>query len=1677
MKKAIIYLSLALFFIYSPSFLFAQGHDGLYGNEWIDYTPGKKYYKIKVTADGMYRVPASVLANAGASGINVDGIQLFHQGKEIPIHVEATNGNLNYVQFYGKKNRGEYDVHVYNDPAHHFNEEYSLYNDTATYFLTWSNVPSTQRFTNTPVNLTNLPAKEPYFMHTNKLVLNSTHNLGVDWQVATERLTKSTFEYGEGFGGPLAKVQSYSVPTEFPYNGNVNATASVKAFAKSNDYDHILTIGSSSTVYATHNIVKANVGKYSATFPNSTIQSGTTVIKAEGLLNALDQFHIAYLEVNYPRLFQFNNDVIFAFNMPASTTRKYLEIDNFDLTNAGQNQLYLYDLTNNIRIACYYPGSGNKLLTTLDPSTVDRELVLVNEGNSSAYQQIFSVSPVEFRNFDSPIFAPSNYVIITHPILKSNSTGGNPIFDYRAYRQSPAGGSFITAEIDIQELYDQFAYGITHHPLAVRHFTHYIKNRWTNPEYIYIIGKGRTYSEVRNTSNNLLIPTFGYPASDNLLVASIQSDEPTIAIGRLAATTGDQVSTYLQKIIDTEAQKNAAQTLLDKGWTKNILHLGGGKNSNEQNIIRTHLDSMKAKIERTFFGGRVESFFKSTTNPIQVAQSSYLDSLINSGVSMITFFGHSSPNSFDFNLDHPQNYNNYQKYPLIMALGCYGGSIYEAAPLISENFVFEPQAGASVFLASNGASALSALNAFAQRFYSYTSRGLYNQGASKALKQAIGDLYNSNPLFYPNTIQMVCHYMSYHGDPAFRISSADYPDYYIDDNLVSHSPELVTVQMPTFNLELDLYNLGTAIDTVFNIRVERTFPDGTVSFVTNQQVTAPYYNSLVNIPIPIGTANSLGINKFTIKIDSDNDIDEQPAPSAEYNNIVIDYCVTILSDAIVPIYPYEFAIVPNTPITLKASTGNTFAQAQTYVLQIDTTEYFNSPLLNQTTITQVGGLVEWTPSMSYMDSTVYYWRVSNDSTSPSAGYNWATSSFIHIAGSYPGWNQSHFFQYLKDEHTNVTLQEPSREFKFINTIQDVVVTTGYVHSPQTIHPENLALYFNGNKVDKCRCSLENGVYVAVVEPGTLRFWDLPSTGQPNLPTTYGAFNCDLSNRTAYQFLFKSTPNGRDSLRNFIDNVIPNDHYVFVYTLNNADALNWDQDLINTFASHGGSFINTWINNATSNNIPPWAFFFKKGDPSYPFTMHSLGTSPADAVTISGSLQEDWFQGTQTSTLIGPANYWGSMHWRKSSNANDETHVSVYGLDANQNNRELLIGPTTVLDTVLTSIDPAAHPYLELVWNTLDSINKTPAQLDYWRVIADMVPEAALRPELFVHLDSSCIQRGQEISLNIAMENISPVDMDSMLVRFAILGTQLEQYVRLDSLLSGDTLNASVTFPSTNFVGENQQLLVEINPNNDQPEKYHFNNIGLAPFVVKQDQVNPILDVTFDGVHIMNKDIVSGTPEIIVTLTDDNQYLGLDNLEDFSLILRHSSFPNGELALTPETTDMQFYPSDPTKLGEENKAKIIVHPDLKADGLYTLFVSAVDKTGNNSGDLSYSVDFEVINKPSISNLLNYPNPFTTSTQFVFTLTGRELPDYMKIQILTVTGRVVREITQEELGPLRIGINRTEYAWDGKDEFGDQLANGVYLYRVITKRNGQDYDIYSNRTDYIFRQGFGKMYLMR
>ena len=282
---------------------------------------------------------------------------------------------------------------------------------------------------------------------------------------------------------------------------------------------------------------------------------------------------------------------------------------------------------------------------------------------------------------------------------------------------------------------------------------------------------------------------------------------------------------------------------------------------------------------------------------------------------------------------------------------------------------------------------------------------------------------------------------------------------------------------------------------------------------------------------------------------------------------------------------------------------------------------------------------------------------------------------------------------------------------------------------------------------------------------------------------------------------------------------------------------------------------------------------------------------------------------------------------------------------------------------------------------------------------------------------------------------------------------------------------------TRSLSGNNIIFVNFNPDNDQPEQYQFNNFGFRNLYVKPDSLHPLLDVTFDGVHILNRDIVSSRPDIIVKLKDEAKWLVLN---DTSLVQLQVRYPDGSLRRFFFDNDtLVFTPAGPAPAAD-NTATMNFKPYFTKDGDYELIVSGKDRSENTAGNIEYRVGFQVINKPMISNMLNYPNPFTTSTAFVFTITGREVPQNIRIQILTITGKIVRDITKNELGPLRIGRNITEFKWDGTDQYGQKLANGIYLYRVITNLNGKSLDKYKandDETDKYFNKGYGKMYLMR
>jgi flagellar hook assembly protein FlgD len=274
--------------------------------------------------------------------------------------------------------------------------------------------------------------------------------------------------------------------------------------------------------------------------------------------------------------------------------------------------------------------------------------------------------------------------------------------------------------------------------------------------------------------------------------------------------------------------------------------------------------------------------------------------------------------------------------------------------------------------------------------------------------------------------------------------------------------------------------------------------------------------------------------------------------------------------------------------------------------------------------------------------------------------------------------------------------------------------------------------------------------------------------------------------------------------------------------------------------------------------------------------------------------------------------------------------------------------------------------------------------------------------------------------------------------------------------------------------------VTVNPvTNRQPELYFFNNtLTLAPYTVGDRNVPPTLDVAVDGRHLLDGDIVSPRPAISIQLKDEDRLRHIKDASAFTVLLQKPGQATATLINTTGNSEIQFTTDSTSQTGSVARLDFQPGKNNELDnGVYTLQVQGRDRASNAAGTQTYQVRFEVVKESTITNVYPYPNPVTSKARFVFTVTGQELPRDMKIQIMTLTGKVVREIFMSELGPLHIGNNITDYAWDGTDQYGDRLANGTYLYRVSLNDPSKEFSQRPTSGDKAFQKDWGKLVLLR
>ena len=1662
---------LALLFLVLSLPVFAQmpAADGTvrYGNEWIDYDA--TYLRVPVAADGLVRLTNAQLTAAGLAG---DDLVLHHDGESVPF-ARTADGLI----FYGERNRGELDRFLFPDPdSMQLNPAFSMHTDTAVYYLTTG--AGGRPFA--PAPIVGTPQERTDLFRTAETVAGDHYSKSF---FRTEGSNSSSiyfshYELADGFGsratndllsGNGDQLTSVTLPLPGAYGG-----ASTLRVRYGVAFDaHRVEISADGNLLGT--FADNEWAVRDATF--NFLPSGESVtVDLRGTQGDRDKPNLAFATVTYRATTAFDDDMR-SFVVPAANVPTRIRLTDLGAA-AGAGTV----------LNSYAPAAGYVVSATVqaDGSAVfdfpaSAEDVAYHLGLPAFLSSAPAAAPYSFTDL-LPATERTNYLLLTSRRLHGPNVDG--IADYR---RSPAGGGYTVTVVDVEDLYEAFGYGVARHPMAIRNYVAAARRVAPGLQYLFLVGRGRELPDLRAADDlaaartTYFLPSFGFPASDNLLTADLGGVTPNLSTGRLAAINDGEVGIYLRKLRAVEAQINQGeQTIADRDWMKQVLHLGGGGTPGEQSSIKSRLARMTDTIELSDMGANVTAFFKTSSEPIEDSRQTAIFDRINNGTGIITFMGHSSSQTFDFSIDDPNNYFNTDRYPFMLSLGCYSGDAFTPARSISERFLFLQDKGAIAFAASKGVGYIGALGLWGAELYGNIGTDTYGMGIGDAMRASIAHFAGTSNF----TLGILLEQFALSGDPAYRLHPRPGPDFVVDARSVRFEPEVVPAQDPTFIAELRLLNLGTKADRdSLDLRFRQQLPSGEIVDLLTERVATPAYDDLLRVELPNPGLPAVGGNRIFVSVDASREIDELPLPGAELNNDLTTagspgIPLTFIANTAKVAFPPRYAVIGG-PVELIASTTDALAAEREYVVQVAADRRFTN-LLTADRITSPGGILRYSPALTPTDSTTYYWRISPDSTfTEGAGYIWSESSFTWVAAQPAervGWAMQDAGQTVDGGFVNI-LRDTSRfGWSFAKDVTDITNFNAVYRNRRMPRFE-----FNGQRFGATHeWRIQSGLQVVVIDTlrNTTPFW-LHNPGG-------GEYNSAPGASLVWAFDTK-TAAGRAGFIQFLDEAVDPGKYVFVYSVQRGTDIDYfSDDWLADSETVGTTILDVLEEQGalqaralTELGSVPYLFAFQK---DFGALTEAIAQDQSDTIVMQTDIFGNWDRGNWVTEPVGPALSWDKIDITISDiNLTPDTDSIVYkvygvandGVETIVEEDVLPIRLSRLYQIDVSNVSAVTYPYLKVQLDLYDGASRTVATVESVYVDYASSGDVAVNPRvLFVAPDS--IQGGEDLVIEAGYQNISRTGMDSLLVELTVRNDLNETTVLRQlrpALAAGGEGNTSFNVNTDSLNGTLRYGLV-LNPRQHQPENVTFNNVIESQITLKQDLINPVVDVLFDGERINDGALVSSRPQIRILVRDENEQLLLIDTSAIQLTLTDPSNQRTRISVTDGRATFS-----PGSEGD-NSAEILFEPELLEDGVYRLEVVASDRSANVAGRFAYEKAFEVVNKHTISNVLTYPNPFSDQTRFVYTLTGSELPQQFRIQIMTISGRVVRDIDLMQFEDIKFGTHQTDFAWDGTDEYGDLLANGVYLYRVIASNNEREvFEKRDNGTDQFFARGLGKVVIVR
>lgn len=209
----------------------------------------------------------------------------------------------------------------------------------------------------------------------------------------------------------------------------------------------------------------------------------------------------------------------------------------------------------------------------------------------------------------------------------------------------------------------------------------------------------------------------------------------------------------------------------------------------------------------------------------------------------------------------------------------------------------------------------------------------------------------------------------------------------------------------------------------------------------------------------------------------------------------------------------------------------------------------------------------------------------------------------------------------------------------------------------------------------------------------------------------------------------------------------------------------------------------------------------------------------------------------------------------------------------------------------------------------------------------------------------------------------------------------------------------------------------------------------------EDKLGPQVDLYMNDSTFVNGGMTNENPSIYAKLFDQNGINTTGSGVGHDITATIDANTANQIVLN------EYYE---TELNSYQKGSVTYPLSDLSEGNHTLQLKAWDVYNNSStADIAFVVSAS--EDLALSHVLNYPNPFTTNTDFYLEHNHPNQDLFVRIQVFTISGKVVKTIDGMynskgfRLGPIN---------WNGLDDFGDKIGKGVYVYKVMVKSPNGD-----------------------